>query len=290
MRIKLIAFATVIAVLAVGVVGSQAALQNSVSVKLNFKKAGGPGSVDVQLINFDGGNGATANGPDGNPFGVAKKPSPSKTKGAVLAGGLVPQPVRQLVIASTSARYNRKALPTCTIVASNGAKEIPTNAANNNDSSFLAPRPGGKNEKSVLKNCPLKSLVGKGTFTAVVGTPGQPYDPSQAGAINGNVYLYNYKPKSGDQIAFVAWIQSNDPVPNANQYQYVGVSKSGVINTTIPTRQDIPPNIASALAPGAIAFTSMDLKLTAPKNKRPIFTIKSFSNLNVYGQLIRAAQ
>lgn len=287
MRIKLIAIATVIAALAVGVASSQAALQNSVGVKINFKKAGGPGTFDVQLINFDGG---TTNGPDGNPFPIAKAPSDAQVKSAVLRGGLVPQPVRRLVISSTSAKYNTKALPYCTIVASNGVKDIPTNAQGNNDSSFLAPRPGSKNDKTVLKNCPLKSLVGKGTFTAVVGQPGQPYDPSQSGAINGNVYIYNYKPRKGDQAAFVAWIQSNDPVPNANQYQYVGINKKGVIDTILPGRADIPPNIAAVLPAGSITMTSMHLKLTAPKNKRPIFTIKSFKNLNVFGQLIRSDQ
>jgi hypothetical protein len=276
MRIKLIAFATVIAALAIGVATSSAALQNSVQVKLNFKKAGGPGTLEVQLVNLDG-----------NPFPKGKAPSDSAVQGVVLGGGITPQPVHELVISSTSAKYNSKALPYCTIVASNGAKEIPTNAAGNNDSAFLAPKPGAKNDPAVLKNCPLTSLIGKGTFTAVVGTPGQPYNPSQAGAITGNVYLYNYKPRSGDQAAMVAWIQSDNPVPRANQYQYVGVSKSGVIDTVLPTRADIPPNIASVLPDGSISMTSLHLKLEAKQKKKPIFTIKSFSNLNVYGQLIR---
>lgn len=262
MRTKLILIATVVAALAIGVTASNAALQNSVSVNLKFKKAGGPGTLKLSLTNTED-------------------------------GALVPERIKEMIISSKSGQYNTKALPYCKIVPTqvpNGKDEIPTNAAQNNTSDFLAPQPGGKNSATVLKNCPLKSLVGKGTFEAVVGTPGQPYDPGQAGLITGNVYMYNYKPRSGDTLAFVAWIQSDNPVQNANQYQYVGVSKKGVIRTVLPNRQDIPPNIAAVLPPGIIAMTKLNLTLTSPKppkGKKPIFSVKSFSNLDVSGQLIR---
>ncbi|MGK2877690.1 MAG: hypothetical protein ACSLFF_03800 [Solirubrobacterales bacterium] len=261
MRTKLIAIATVVAALAIGVTASNAALQNSLSVQLKFKKAGGPGSLKLSLTNVED-------------------------------GGLVPQRVAQMVVTSSSAVYNSKALPYCKIVPTQtvgGKDEIPTNAAGNNTSDFLAPEPGGNNSATVLKNCSLKSLVGKGTFQAVVGTVGQPYNPAQAGLITGKVYLFNYKPRAGDQVAFVAWIQSNNPVPNANQYQYVGVSKKGVIRAILPNRGDIPPNIAAVLPEGTISMTNLNLNLTSPKPKKgkPIFSIKSFSNLNVTGQLIR---
>lgn len=261
MRTKLILIATVVAALAIGVTASNAALQNSVSVSLKFKKAGGPGTLDLSLTNVED-------------------------------GGLVPQRIAKMIISSSSGVYNSKALPYCKIVPTQtvgGKDEIPTNAAGNNTSDFLAPQPGGKNSATVLKNCPLNSLVGKGTFEAVVGTVGQPYDPSQSGLITGNTYLFNYKPRSGDTLAFVAWIQSNNPVPNANQYQYVGVSKKGVITTTLPNRGDIPPNIAAVLPAGTISMTKLKLKLTSPKPKKgkPIFSVKSFSNLNVAGQLVR---
>ena len=262
MRTKLILIATVVAALAIGVSASNAALQNSVSVALKFKKAGGPGTLELSLTNTED-------------------------------GGLVPERIAKMVISSSSGVYNSKALPLCHIVPSlqaGGKDEIPTNAAGNNKSDFLAPQPGGKNQAVVLKNCPLKSLVGKGTFEAVVGTVGQPYDPAQSGLITGNVYLYNYKPRSGDTLAFVAWIQSNNPVPNANQYQYVGVSKKGVITTVLPSRADIPQYIADLLPPGTISMTKVKLKLTSPappKGKKPIFSIKNFSDLNVSGQLVR---
>lgn len=261
MRTKLILIATVVAALAIGVSASNAALQNSVSVALKFKKAGGPGTLDLSLTNVED-------------------------------GGLVPQRIKTLIISSSSGVYNSKALPYCKIVPTQqagGKDEIPTNAAGNNTSDFLAPQPGGKNSATVLKNCPLKSLVGKGSFEAVVGNVGQPYDPSQSGLITGNTYMFNYKPRSGDTLAFVAWIQSNNPVPNANQYVYVGVSKSGVIKTDLPNRGDIPPNIAAVLPQGVISMTKLKLKLTSPKPKKgkPIFSIKSFSNLNVAGSLVR---
>ncbi|MBI2691932.1 MAG: hypothetical protein HYX29_08325 [Solirubrobacterales bacterium] len=262
MRTKLILIATVVAALAIGVTASNAALQNSVSVTLKFKKAKGPGTLKLSLLNTED-------------------------------GGLVPQRIKEMIIASKSGVYNTKALPYCKIVPTQtvgGKDEIPTNAAGNNKSDFLAPQPGAKNPATVLKNCPLKSIVGKGTFEAVVGTPGQPYDPSQAGLITGNVYLFNYKPRSGDTLAFVAWIQSDNPVQNANQYQYVGVSKKGVIRTILPNRQDIPPFIADLLPPGIIAMTKLNLTLTSPKppsGKKPIFSVKSFTNLDITGQLIR---
>jgi hypothetical protein len=262
MRTKLILIATVVAALAIGVTASNAALQNSVSVNLKFKKAGGPGTLKLSLTNTED-------------------------------GALVPERIKEMVISTKSGQYNSKALPYCRIVPSQvpkGPDTIPTNAAGNNTSDFLAPQPGGNNSKTVLTNCPLKSIVGKGTFEAVVGTVGQPYDPSQAGLITGNVYLYNYKPRSGDTLAFVAWIQSDNPVQNANQYQYVGVSKKGVIRTIIPNRGDIPPNIAAVLPPGVISLTKLNLTLTSPKppkGKKPIFSVKSFSNLDVAGQLIR---
>jgi hypothetical protein len=155
MRTKLILIATVVAALAIGVTASNAALQNSVSISLKFKKAGGPGTLALSLTNVED-------------------------------GGLVPQRIAKMIISSSSGVYNSKALPYCHIVPTltkGGKDEIPTNAAGNNKSDFLAPQPGGKNQDVVLQNCPLNSLVGKGTFEAVVGNVGQPYDPAQAGLI-----------------------------------------------------------------------------------------------------------
>jgi hypothetical protein len=267
MRTKLIALATVVAALAIGVTASQASLQQSVSVNVKFKKAGGPGTVSVKLENLEPSG--------GNP------------------NALVPERISKLIVSSKSIAYNSKALPYCKIVPSEtvgGKDEIPTNAAGNNLSHQLSPEPGGSNSAVVLKNCPTKSLLGKGTFEAVVGTVRAAFDPSQAGQITGKVYSYNYKPRPGDQAAMVVWIQSDNPVPNANQYTYVGVNKKGVLTAEIPTRDQIPANIAAALPDGIISLTKLNLTLNAPKppkGKKPAFTIKSFSNLDVTGQLVR---
>jgi hypothetical protein len=261
MRTKLILIATVVAALAIGVSASNAALQNSVSVALKFKKAGGPGTLDVSLTNTEDGD-------------------------------LVPARIKTLIISSSSGTYNTKAIPYCKIVPSlkvGGPDTIPTNAAQNNNSEALASEPGASNSDVVKKNCPITSLVGKGKFEAAIGDVGKPFDRGQAGLITGFVYLYNYKPRAGDQLAFVAWIKSDNPVPDANQYQYVGVNKKGVIKTDLPARADIPPNIQNALPPGTISLTKLSLKLESkkPKKGKPIFSIKSFSNLNVSGQLVR---
>jgi hypothetical protein len=67
------------------------------------------------------------------------------------------------------------------------------------------------------------------------------------------------------------------------------VSKKGVITTVLPSRAEIPQNIADLLPPGIISMTKVNLTLTAPANgkKKPIFSVKNFSNLDVYGQLVR---
>jgi hypothetical protein len=193
-------------------------------------------------------------------------------------------------VSSKSIKYNSKAIPYCKIVPSQtagGVDTIPTNVQGNNDSQFLAPEPGGNNSQIVLKNCPLTSLIGKGTFEAVVGHVRQPFDKSQAGFITGKIYAFNYKPRSGDQAAMVVWLQSDNPVPNANQYEYVGVSKSGTLTANIPTRAEIPTRISDLLPEGIISATRLNLTLNAKGKKKPIFTIKSFSNLDVVGQLVR---
>ncbi len=278
MRIKLIAIATALVALAVGVATSHAALQNALQVKVNFKKAGGPGSLSIQLINMD-----DQKLPEGKPMSAAQ------LKTALYDGGLVPERVSKLIVASNSAKYNSKALPYCNVVY-NGQKKIPTRADGITGAENLTPIPGEKNPSDVLKNCPTKSILGSGTFTAVVGTKGAPYDPSQAGALEGKIYVYNYKPASGDQFGTVALLHVDNPVP-ANQYIYSGVSKSGVLKSVIPTRAEIPTNLDATIPAGEVAMTSLNLTLKAPKpakkNGKPIFTIKSFSNLNVYGQLER---
>lgn len=299
MRIKLIAIATALVALAVGVATSHAALQNAVAVDVKFKKAGGPGSLNVQLVNFSGnllkctakGAGNVCATP-GGPLPESSAPTIWDLQASLYHGnGIVPERVARLVVKSTSAKYNSKALPYCTLKnPDTGVVGIPTRAAGMTGAEQLTPVPGESNNPAVLKSCPLKSLIGKGTFTAVVGTPGQPYNTAKAGALMGKIYVYNYKPNKGDALGAIALLHVDDPVP-ANQYLYNGVSKSGVLVSNIPTRAEIPLNLDLNIPAGEVVMTSADLKLTSPKpakkNGKPLFTIKSFSNLNVFGRMVR---
>lgn len=258
MRIKLIALATVVAALAIGAGTANAALQNSVSAKVKFSKAGGPGTIELKLNNIDESVG---------------------TPGY----GKVTERIKQLIVKSSSVAVNSKALPYCNIT-------IPTNAAGNNDSTQRTYIPGKSNSSAITKACPKASLIGKGTFTAVDGTVGQAADCSQAGCIKGNLYAYNFKPRGGDRLGTVVLIQSDTPVPNAYQYMYTGWSKSNTLTADVPQWSDLPPIISQYLPQGTITMTSMTLKLTSPKpkkGKKPIFTIKSFKNLDVFGSIVR---
>lgn len=259
MRIKLIALATVVAALAIGATSANAALQNSVSAKVNFAKAGGPGTVELKLTNIDESVG---------------------TPGY----GKVTERIKQLIVKSKSVAVNSKALPFCNLPGN----VIPSNALGNNDSTQRVYIPGKSNSAAIKKACPSTSLIGKGTFTAVDGTVGQAADCSQAGCIKGNLYAYNYKPASGDKLGAVVLIQSDTPVPNAYQYMYVGW-RGDTLTANVPAWSDLPPIISQYLPQGTITMTSMTLKLTAPKPKKgkPIFTIKSFKNLDVFGSIVR---
>jgi hypothetical protein len=261
MRIKLIALATVVAALAIGATTANAALQNSVSAQVKFAKAGGPGTINLTLNNIDESVG---------------------TPGY----GKVTERIKQLIVTSKSVGYNSKALPYCTLPGG----QIPSNALNNNNSVQLTPVPGKNNTAAIKKACPEKSLIGKGTFTAVDGTVGSAADCGQAGCIKGAVYAYNYKPAGGDKLGTLAVIQSDTPVPNAWQYMYVGVNSKGTLTANIPSWSELPPIISQYLPQGTITMTSLSLKLTSPKppkGKKPIFTIKSFKNLDVGGSIVR---
>lgn len=279
MRIKLIAIATALVALGVGVATSQAALQNAVQVKINFKKAGGPGSLELQLINID-----DVPLPEGQPL------SSTALRSALYDGGLVPERVSKLILQTSSAKFNSKALPYCELYDESGNKrDIPTRASGMTGTEQYTYLPGANNNQYVKKNCPSSSIVGKGSFTAVVGTPGQPYDPSQSGAISGNMYLYNYKPRSGDRLGTLALLEAKDPVP-ANQYIYAGVDSRNVLRAIVPRRSELPTNLDASIPAGEVGMTSLLMKLVAPKpkkGKKPIITIKSFSNVSVYGQLVR---
>jgi hypothetical protein len=239
MRIKLIALATVVAALAVGVVTSQAALQQKVSVNVNIPKPGAAGTVKVSLKNDD--------------------------------PGKVPERIKTIVVTSKSVKWNSKAVPYCNV-------KIPTNADGDNNAAKLT--------------CPSKSKVGSGKFLVNTGIPGQA-PPAELYVIDGNVTVYNYKPRPGNVAGFLVEIQSDVPVPNAHQYQYVGITRAGVMTAEIPNTADLPPQVRDILLnlPGRqISLNSLDLTLKAPKvkkGKKPLFTITNFKKLDVSGELIR---
>lgn len=283
MRTKFTIFFAALLVIGLVATVSQAALQNAVRVKLNFHKAGGPGSLSIQLINMD-----DVPLPEGRPL------SKRGLHNALYNGGLVPQRVAKLIVQTNSARFNRHALPYCTVVF-NGRKIVPTRADGITGAEELTYVPGERNSHRIKRECPKKSVLGRGSFTATVGTPGLPYNPAQAGALEGSVIVYNYRPHRGDTLGTVVRLHVDNPVP-ANQYLYVGVTRyRNIMRATIPRRSEIPTNLDAAIPAGELSMTSLDLKLTAPMPKRrrhhragkPIFTVKSFKRLDVYGQLVR---
>lgn len=282
MRFRFITILVAGITLALGASSVDAALQNAVRVKLNFKQAGGGGSIAMQLVNAD-----DAPLPEGRPL------SARGLHNMLFDGGLVPQRISRLVVQSSSMRYNRKALPYCK-VRFGGQAKLPTRAEGMTGAEELTYVPGKRNSRTVARICPKRSILGRGTFTATVGTPGQPYNPAQAGALEGDLVVYNYRPARGDTLGTVVRLHVDTPVPS-NQYLYVGVSRRGVLKADIPRRSEIPINLDATIPPGELAMTSMNLTLKAPTAKRtrsgrrgkPIFTIRSFRSLNVYGQLVR---
>lgn len=185
--------------------------------------------------------------------------------------GQVPERIKQIIVTSKTVKWYSKALPYCNVT-------IPTNAAGNNNAAKLS--------------CPSKSRVGRGNFLVNTGVREQGI-PAELYEINGNITAYNYKPRSGDVAAFLVEIQSDVPVPNAHQYQYVGISRAGVMKADIPATEDLPPQVRDILLnlPGRkIALNTINLTLTAPKvkkGKKPLFTIKSYKKLDVSGELVR---
>jgi hypothetical protein len=285
MRLKCIFLVAIVAAFTIGIGTADAALQNGVRATAKFKKAGGPGSLYVQLINID-----DAELPVGKPV------SHNTIRNYLFDGGLVPQPVRKIIMRSRSAQYNRKALPYCNVYF-NGVKTLPTRAGGATGAEELTYVPGRSNTRTVARRCPKKSVLGKGTYSAVVGNAGTAYQPIVNSVITGDLLAYNYPPRPGDTMAAVVRIHVKEPVA-ANQYIYVGVSRAEVITGVIPTRAEIPANLDGALLPGEISVTSMDIKLTAPKPKskrtrrgrkpgKPIFTMKTPNKLDFYGQIER---
>jgi hypothetical protein len=176
---------------------------------------------------------------------------------------VVPQRISKVTIASKAAKFNSKAVPQC-------KSKVPTNADGDNNAAEITPA------------CPKASKVGSGKFTVNTGTVGQPI-PSDLGTISGDVNIYNYKPSGGTQAVLLLEIMSDIPVPNAHQYQLAPISKAGVISTTVPTTDDLPPAVKNILSPpGAPRTTSLAHFETTIKShgKKPFFTLKQNKKLD----------
>lgn len=170
--------------------------------------------------------------------------------------GTVPQRISEVTLSSKIIKFNPKAAPYCNI-------SIPKNPDPANDAS------------SKTLNCPKKSKLTTGKFTAVTGTPGQAI-PADVGVINGEVRVFNYKPSGGQQAALLLEIWSNVPVQNGHVYQLATVSKSGVLTTTVPRTTDLPPAIADILTGRQTVLTRFNLTLNgkARQGKKPYLTLK----------------
>lgn len=285
MRLKWIFLVAVIAAFSLAVGTADAALQSGVRATAKFKKAGGPGSLFVQLINID-----DAALPGGRAV------SHGTIRNYLFDGGTVPEPVRKIIMRSTAAQYNRKALPYCNVYF-NGVKTLPTRAGGASGAEDLTYMPGRRNSSTVARHCPKKSLIGRGNYSAVVGAAGTPYQPIVNSILTGELLAYNYPPRPGDTMGAVVRINVKEPAA-ATQYIYVGVSGGKVITANIPTRAEIPANLDGILLPGEISLTSIDMKLTAPRPKsrktrrgrkagKPIFTLRTPNKLDFYGQIER---
>lgn len=180
----------------------------------------------------------------------------------------VPDRISSVVVTSKSAKFNSAAVPACTTA-------VPTNAAGTNNAAEINPK------------CPAKSKVGKGTWIANTGTPGQPI-PADLGTLSGTTNIYNYKKAGGEQAALLMELMSDIPVPNAHQYIRVSISNSGVVTALVPNTADLPPAVANFLRNADLSYRTTSMaqvnytinKLTPKKGKKPFFTMKNLKKID----------
>jgi hypothetical protein len=184
----------------------------------------------------------------------------------------VPAHVKSVVITSKVAKFNSKAVTQC-------KTKVPNNADGDNTGAALNPA------------CPSASKIGKGSFRANTGVPGQPIPFNDLGVIDGTINIYNYKPGSGQQAALLLEIMSDTPVPDTHQYMLAGISKRGVITANVPNTTDLPPNVSNLLRvnpPSNMSYRTTSLAhvettITSPrpkKGKAPFFTLKNTRNID----------
>jgi hypothetical protein len=222
-----------------------------------------------------GSSSATLNSTTSANVNVPKPGGPGSVKLVIdnTDNALVPQRISEIQISSKAAKWNAKAVAQC-------KSTIPTNLAGTNNAGEISPP------------CPSGSKVGTGKFTVNTGTPGQPI-PADLGTISGDINIYNYKPAAGSTASLLIEILSDIPVPNAHQYQLATISKSGTIDTKVPTMDELPPSVKNILsppsAPRTVALSHFETTIKS-KGKKPFFTLKQNKKLDFNVTLIRDNQ
>lgn len=244
MRIKLFVTAGCIGAIVLGAAVSNASLTSGTSVNVNIKSPGAPATITLAVDNSE--------------------------------STLVPQPVTVMKISSTTAKWNSKAVPNCTVVPPDWASGTPDNGHG-------------------IEECPAASKVGRGTFTVNTGTPGQPI-PGDNGTISGTINVYNRAPAAGQSAAFLIELLSDVPVPNDHEYEVAQISKSGTVTVPLLKMENLTPAIHNLLsppmAPRQLALSKLQVTIKSPtpkKGKAPFVTLKSVSKVNFSVSLQRGS-
>jgi hypothetical protein len=180
----------------------------------------------------------------------------------------VPQRVNTMLVSSSTAQWNSKAVARC-------KPDPPNNQLGHNDLNDV-PYP----------LCPSGSKVGTGTFTVNTGTPGEPI-PTDLGTISGSINIYNHTPAAGQSAAFLIELLSDIPVPNDHEYELAQISKSGTVTVPLLNIDQLSPAVKNILSPPGkprqLALSKLQVKIKSPtpkKGAKPFVTLKSVTNVN----------
>ncbi|MBI4898110.1 MAG: hypothetical protein HY827_07060 [Actinobacteria bacterium] len=115
--------------------------------------------------------------------------------------------------------------------------------------------------------CPRRSLVGRGTVSGVLGTPGKPRDGF--GALSyaaGHFRLYNYRRRGGESARMVAVIDTSKPFAGYSINLSIPISRTGEIDVRVPELRELPAFIsASYPLDTRLVITDLTVKLEPPR-------------------------
>jgi hypothetical protein len=192
------------------------------------------------------GNVYTVNG-SGTSGGTSKKPKPAKlnatftVKSDDATGNLIPDVIKTYAISIEGGRMNKTALaklPKCKI--------SPADADQSNE------------------QCSKKSIVGKGTLTAAVGTPGEPINPALTCTLPYNLYnIGGYK-----LGIFISATSQQCPVA-VKQWIVTNISQKGnVVTTSFTTPEKLQqpgPGLFSPVMTASFALNPVKVKYKVKK-------------------------